>query len=218
MVSAGTLGAAPTLPGASDRRAQIDIAVLASGSGTNLQALIEDPEVCPHIRVVVSDRPEAAALARARGAGIDTAIVPWSDHPDRVSFSVALADLVEESGAKGVVLAGFMRVLSADFVGRFSGRILNVHPSLLPAFPGARAVEGAIRHGVKVTGVTVHFVEEAVDSGPIVAQRAVEVLPDDTVDTLHQRIQVEEHRIYPRVVAAFVNGALSLEGRRVVWS
>jgi len=192
--------------------------VLASGSGTNLQALIEAPEVSSHIRVVVSDRPEAAALGKARDAGIETAVVPWSDHPDRASFSVALADLVEEAGAKGVVLAGFMRVLSADFVERFSGRILNIHPSLLPAFPGARAVEGALGHGVKVTGVTVHFVEEAVDTGPIVAQRAVEVLPDDTVDTLHRRIQVEEHRLYPRVVAAFVNGALTLEGRRVVWS
>lgn len=191
--------------------------MLASGSGTNLQALIEAPEVSPHIRVVVSDRPEAPALVRAREAGIEAAVIRWSDHPDRASFSVALADLVEEAGAKGVVLAGFMRVLSADFVERFSGRILNIHPSLLPAFPGARAVESALGHGVKVTGVTVHFVEEAVDSGPIVAQRAVEVLPDDTVDTLHRRIQVEEHRLYPRIVAALVSGALTLEGRRVMW-
>lgn len=198
--------------------AKIDIAVLASGSGTNLQALIDDPEIRPHIRIVVSDRSRAPALERARRAGIETAVTLWSDHPDRNNFSEALADLVEQAGAKGVVLAGFMRILSPGFVERFPGRILNVHPSLLPAFPGAAAVEAALLHGVMVTGVTVHFVEEEVDSGPIIAQRPVEVLPDDTVDSLHARIQAEEHLLYPEVVRALVNGALTLEGRRVVWS
>lgn len=192
--------------------------MLASGSGSNLQALIDDPEVRPHIRLVVSDRERAGALERARRAGIDTALVRWEDHPDRTAFSMALADLVEEAGAKGVVLAGFMRILAPGFIERFPNRILNVHPSLLPAFPGARAVDDALHHAVKVTGVTIHFVEEEVDTGPIVAQRSIPVLPDDTEASLHARIQTEEHRLYPEVVAAFVSGRLSVEGRRVVWS
>lgn len=192
--------------------------MLASGSGTNLQALIDDPVVRPHLRIVVSDRPGCGALDRARRAGVDTSVTLWSDHPDRVAFSSHLADLIEEAGAKGVVLAGFMRILSAGFVDRFPGRIVNIHPSLLPAFPGASAVESALRHGVKVTGVTVHFVEEEVDAGPIIAQRPVEVLPDDTVETLHARIQFEEHRLYPEVVRALISGTITVEGRKVVWS
>jgi phosphoribosylglycinamide formyltransferase-1 len=192
--------------------------VLASGSGTNLQALIDDELVRPHIRIVVSDRPGCGSLERAGRAGIGHAVSYWSDFPDRDSFSSHLADLVEDAGAKGVVLAGFMRILSRGFVERFPGRILNVHPSLLPAFPGAAAVESALRHGVTVTGVTVHFVEEEVDAGPIVAQRPVKVMPDDTVETLHARIQAEEHRLYPQVVRALISGALTVDGRKVVWS
>lgn len=126
---------------------------------------------------------------------------------------MALADIVESSGAKGVVLAGFMRILAPSFVERFPNRILNIHPSLLPAFPGAHAVEHALEHGVKVTGVTVHLVDEGVDSGPIVAQAPVPVNPGDTVETLHARIQVEEHRVYPEVVAALVEGRLNVLGR-----
>lgn len=192
--------------------------MLASGSGTNLQALIDHPEVRPHIRLVVSDRERARALERARRAGIDIVLVEWEAHPDRTAFSSALADAVEDAGAKGVVLAGFMRILAPGFIERFPHRILNVHPSLLPAFPGAHAVEDALRHSVAVTGVTIHFVEEEVDSGPIIAQQAVPVLPDDTAASLHARIQEEEHRLYPEVVGAFVSGRLSVEGRRVVWS
>lgn len=192
--------------------------MLASGSGTNLQALIDHPEVRPHIRLVVSDRERARALERARRAGIDSVLVKWEAQSDRTAFSSALADVVEDAGAKGVVLAGFMRILAPGFIERFPHRILNVHPSLLPAFPGAHAVEDALRHSVTVTGVTIHFVEEEVDSGPIIAQRAVPVLPDDTAASLHARIQEEEHRLYPEVVGAFVSGRLSVEGRRVVWS
>jgi phosphoribosylglycinamide formyltransferase-1 len=199
------------------RRPDIDIAVLASGSGTNLQALIDSPTVRPHIALVAADNPDAAAIGRAASAGIPTAVVSWSDHPDRESFSVALADTIEESGAKGVVLAGFMRILSAMFIERFRDRVLNIHPSLLPAFPGARAVEDALAHGVTVTGLTIHFVDEQVDHGPIVVQVPVDVLPEDTVASLHARIQTEEHEIYPRVVEAFVSGRLSVEGRRVDW-
>lgn len=208
----------PTLPPRLYPEARkIDIAVLASGSGTNLQALIDTPSVCQRIVAVVTDRPDALALERARHADIPTSVVPWEDHPDRDSFSAALADTVEDAGAKGVVLAGFMKILAPSFVGRFSGRILNIHPSLLPAFPGARAVESALEYGVKTTGVTVHFVDEQVDHGPIVSQVAVPVHDDDTVQTLHERIQREEHLLYPRVVEAFVSGRLAVEGRRVRW-
>lgn len=196
---------------------KIDIAVLASGSGTNLQELLDTPSVRPHVAIVVSDNPGALALKRARGAGVETAVVSWDDHPDRHSFSTALADLLEARGVKAVVLAGFMRILAPSFVNRFPHRILNLHPSLLPAFPGAHAVEKALEHGVAVTGVTVHFVDEEVDHGPIVAQVAVDVGEHDTVDTLHERIQVEEHRIYPIAVEALIEGRLSVEGRRVRW-
>jgi len=201
---------------ASVRRTHIDIAVLASGSGTNLQALIDDTTVRPHIAVVVSDKPEAGALQRARDAGIETEVVVWPEAGGRDAFSSTLADVVESRGAKGVVLAGFMRILGPSFIERFPGRILNVHPSLLPSFPGAHAVADALAHAVKVTGVTVHMVDEAVDSGPIVAQVPVAVRPDDTVDSLHARIQVEEHRIYPVVVAAMVEGRVNVSGRRAV--
>lgn len=170
-----------------------------------------------HIAIVVSDRPRARAIERARDRRIPTAVVLWEDHPDRDAFSEALADIVEDSGAKGVVLAGFMRILSPSFIHRFPDRILNIHPSLLPAFPGAHAVENALDHGVIVTGVTVHFVDEKVDHGPIVAQVPVEVETGDTIESLHARIQVEEHKIYPKVVEALVHGRLSVEGRRVRW-
>ena len=193
----------------------IDIAVLASGSGTNLQALLDNDLVRPHVSVVITDRPGAGALQRAERAGIGTAVVPWAEFADRDRFSMAVADVVEGAGAKGVVLAGFMRILSPGFVERFSERILNVHPSLLPAFPGADAVAATLEHGAKVTGVTVHLVEEGVDSGPIVAQVPVEVLSGDTVASLHARIKDEEHRLYPRIVAAFVAGRLVVDGRRV---
>lgn len=156
------------------------------------------------------------ALERAARAGIETEVVRWQDHDDRTAFSSAVAEVVSRHGGDGVVLAGFMRVLDPVFIDRFPNRILNIHPSLLPAFPGSSAVEAAINHSVKVTGVTVHFVDEKVDNGPIIAQVPVEVLDDDTVDTLHRRIQVEEHRLYPKVVEAFVAGQLEVVGRTVV--
>jgi phosphoribosylglycinamide formyltransferase 1 len=191
--------------------------VLASGSGTNLQALIDSPQIRPRLALVVSDQPGAGALTRADAAGIPTAVALFEDHPDRASFSSALADLVEDSGAKVVVLAGFMRVLAPSFLDRFPGHVVNIHPSLLPAFAGARAVEAAMAHGVRVTGVTIHFVDDKVDHGPIIAQEAVVVEEGDTVDTLHARIKEVEHRLYPPLVAALVSGELRLEGSRVVW-
>lgn len=195
----------------------IKIAVLASGSGTNLQAILDSQEQGIEPSLVVSDRPGATALDRARSAGIPTAVVDWDLFEDRDAFCAALAGVLSSSPVEALVLAGFMRILNADFVGRYTNRILNVHPSLLPAFPGAHAVEQALQHGVRVTGVTVHFVDDRVDHGPIIAQRAVPVLEDDDVGTLHARIRVEEHDLYPRVVGAFARGEIEVEGRRVVW-
>ena len=195
----------------------INIAVLASGSGTNLQALIDAPDLGGDIGLVISDRPEATALERARGAGIPITVLPWGDYGSRSEFSTAVRDEIEKAHVELVVLAGFMRVLGGELVGTFRNQILNIHPSLLPAFPGAHAVDQALEHGVKVTGVTVHFVDEEVDHGPIIAQRAVPVLPDDDRDSLHARIQVEEHDLYPKVVAALARGQIAVEGRKVRW-
>lgn len=195
----------------------IKIAVLASGSGTNLQAILDSQEPGIEPSLVVSDRPGVVALDRARSAGIPTAVVDWDRFDDRDAFCRGLAGVLSSSPVEALVLAGFMRILDADFVERYPNRILNVHPSLLPAFPGAHAVEQALRHGVRVTGVTVHFVDDRVDHGPIIAQRAVPVHEDDDVDTLHARIQVEEHDLYPKVIGAYARGEIEVEGRRVTW-
>lgn len=167
--------------------------------------------------LLISDRADAGALRRAGAAEIPTAVVAYSEHPDREGFSIAIVEAARASGAEVLVLAGFMRVLSPVAVNAFPDRILNIHPSLLPAFPGARAVAQALAYGAKVTGVTVHFVDEEVDHGPIIAQRPVPVLDDDTVETLHERIQVEEHKLYPEVISAFARGRIEVVGREVVW-
>jgi phosphoribosylglycinamide formyltransferase-1 len=167
--------------------------------------------------LLISDRADAGALRRAEAAEISTAMVAYSEHPDREGFSIAIVEAARASGAEVLVLAGFMRVLSPVAVNAFPDRILNIHPSLLPAFPGARAVAQALAYGAKVTGVTVHFVDEEVDHGPIIAQRPVPVLDDDTVETLHERIQIEEHKLYPEVISAFARGRIEVVGREVVW-
>jgi phosphoribosylglycinamide formyltransferase-1 len=195
----------------------INIAVLASGSGTNLQALIDAPDLGAEICVVVSDRPDAAALVRAEAAGIESRVVPWGEFDSRAEATKAILGEIEQAGADGIALAGFMRVLSGELIAVYPNRVLNIHPSLLPAFPGANAVGQALDHGVKVTGVTVHFVDEKVDHGPIIAQRSVPVLPDDDLVSLHARIQVEEHDLYPRVVGAFARGEIHVDGTKVRW-
>lgn len=196
----------------------VNIAVLVSGSGTNLQALIESDDLGADIVTVISDRPGVAAVERAEAVGIPTIVLDYSEYPDRESFSDSLADRAEEEGAEALVLAGFMRILAPVAINRFPNRILNIHPSLLPAFPGAHAVAQAIAHGVKLTGATVHFVDAEVDHGPIIAQEPVRVILGDTEETLHSRIQEVEHVLYPEVVAAFAAGRLEVAGREVIWS
>lgn len=170
------------------------IVVLASGSGTLLQALLDSP-VRPSIVAVGSDVPDCQALERASSAGVATFALPLSSFPDRPAWAASLLSSVQSFAPDWVVSAGFMRILSADFVAAFSGRILNTHPALLPSFPGAHGVRDALAYGVKVTGCTVHLVDEGVDTGPILAQRAVEVLPDDDEASLHERIKVVEREL-----------------------
>jgi len=197
----------------------LPIAVLISGSGSNLQALIDAQDVAQDyvVAVVISDRPGVRGLERAADAGISTKVVEWVDFESRSSFTRALCDVADRHGAKGLVLAGFMRILAPIAMKRFPAAIINVHPALLPAFPGAHAVENAIEYGVTLTGVTVHFVDEQVDHGPIIVQEAVRVAADDDQTSLHRRIQDVEHRLLPDAVSAFARGNLTVQGRHVRW-
>jgi phosphoribosylglycinamide formyltransferase 1 len=191
------------------------VAVLASGEGTNVQALLDDPVVRSSIVLVASDRQDAPALDRARKRGIATEFVDAAESFDREEYDRSLRKRLQDSGVDHVLLAGFMRVLTDEMVAPFERRMLNVHPSLLPAFPGARAPRDALAAGAKVTGATVHFVELELDSGPIVLQEAVAIESDDDERSLHARIQQVEHRIYPLAARALVEGRLSIEGRTV---
>jgi phosphoribosylglycinamide formyltransferase-1 len=198
----------------------VNVAVLVSGTGTNLQALLDAEargELAPaRIAIVISNRPGVLALDRARTAGKPAEVVDHKVFADRVAFEDALLAHLARAGVELVVLAGFMRVLTAHFVDRYPQAIVNTHPSLLPAFPGVDAAAQAIAHGVKLSGVTVHFVDASLDGGPIIAQTAVPVAPDDDAHALHARIQREEHRLLPRVVHQLASGLVSCKGRHVV--
>jgi phosphoribosylglycinamide formyltransferase 1 len=191
------------------------IAVLVSGSGTNLQALLDHPLCGPRIALVMSDRPGAGGLARAEARGVDTAVLEPKDFDGGDAFDRALADLLRQRGVDVVVTAGYMRLLGPAVLAAYGGRILNVHPSLLPAFPGTQAVADALAYRVKVTGVTVFVVDEGVDTGPIVLQEAIEVRDDDDWDSLEARVHEVEHRLLPEATAALVEGRLRVDGRLV---
>jgi phosphoribosylglycinamide formyltransferase-1 len=195
------------------------LGVLASGRGSNLEAILAAcarPAFPARVAVVISDRERALALEHARAAGVEALWVNPKDFSDREAFDLAL---VQELRARGVGLvchAGFMRILSPAYVRAFAGRALNIHPSLLPAFPGLHAQRQALDHGAKVSGATVHFIDEGVDTGPIVLQAAVPVEPADTEETLSARILAEEHRLYPEAIRLFAEGRLHIQGRRVM--
>jgi phosphoribosylglycinamide formyltransferase-1 len=191
------------------------VAVLASGQGTNLQALMDDAVVGPWIVLVVSDRTDAYALERARTGNVEAVFLDPAAYADRAAHDHALRELLESERIDCVALAGFMRIVGPEVVEAFRGRILNVHPALLPSFPGAHAVADALEWGVKVTGVTVHLVDEEVDHGPIVAQEPVAVRTDDDWDSLESRIHRAEHRLLPAAVRALVEGRVKVEGRMV---
>jgi phosphoribosylglycinamide formyltransferase-1 len=192
--------------------ADFRIAVLASGSGTNLQAILDQlhgKEV--EVAGVVSDKPEARALERAAAAGVDTAAFPGSDFASREARDGAIASWLEERDIQLIVLAGYMQLLSPPFIARFPNRIVNVHPALLPAFPGLDAVGQALEYGVRVTGVTVHFVDEGVDSGPVILQEAVPVPADRDRRTLEQAIHATEHRLYPEAIRLIAAGLVHVD-------
>ena len=193
------------------------LGVLISGRGSNLQSIIDSiaaGDVDASIALVVSDRADAAGLKRARDAGIETVHLNPRDHADRDAYDRAIAALLRSREVTLVCLAGYMRLVHQPLLDAFPQRILNIHPSLLPAFPGLDAQRQALAHGVQVTGATVHLVTSELDGGPIVLQASVPVLPDDTVDTLSARVLVQEHRIYPEAIRIVLDGRWKVEGRR----
>ena len=196
------------------------LSVLISGRGSNLQAIIQairGGRLRARIAVVVSNRADAPGLSLARAAGIETRVLPHGDYPSRDAFDAALADAIRSFDAKMVCLAGFMRRLGPAFCAAFPNAILNVHPALLPAFPGAHAQRQAFEHGVKVSGVTVHFVTPELDAGPIVMQAPVPVLDGDTAEALAARILTVEHEIYPQAIQRVLDGGWKIDGRRVTF-
>lgn len=193
------------------------LGVLISGRGSNLQALIDaiaQQRLHARIRVVISNRPGAAGLLRAGAAGIETLVLNHREFPSRDEFDAAVAEALQARGVQLVCLAGFMRLIGTPLLTAYPNAILNIHPSLLPAFPGVDAQAQALAHGVKVSGVTVHLVTGELDGGPIVAQTAVPVREDDSVETLAARILEEEHKTYPAAVATVLAGGWTIEGRR----
>jgi phosphoribosylglycinamide formyltransferase-1 len=192
---------------------QFRVAVLASGTGTNLQAIIDRLHGREGIEVVAvgSDKPGAMALERARVAGIETATFPADEYPERDDRDAAIAAWLGAREVDLVVLAGYMQLLARAFVARFRGRVINVHPALLPSFPGLDAVGQALAHGVRVTGVTVHVVDEGIDSGPIILQRPIEVPPDRDRDELEERIHEVEHELLPEAIRLFAEGAVRVD-------
>ncbi|MFI5374421.1 MAG: phosphoribosylglycinamide formyltransferase [Candidatus Rokuibacteriota bacterium] len=194
------------------------VGVLASGRGSNFRALAEaaaSGRIPASVVVLVTDRAGAPALAVAREHRIEAVVVDPRQHPSREAHEKAVIGVLDERRVGLVCLAGYMRLLSAGFVAHFAGRLLNIHPSLLPAFPGLHPHRQALAHGVRVSGATVHFVDEGVDTGPVVLQATVPVEPEDTEESLAARILVEEHRIYPEAVRLFAEGRLEIRGRRV---
>jgi len=189
------------------------VAVLVSGSGTNLQALLDDPAIRPHIALVLSDRPGVLALQRATDADVEALVIEPTG--DRAELSNAVADALTQRGIDVIVSAGYMRVLGAPVTERWRHRWLNVHPALLPSFPGMHGVRDALAYRVTITGVTVHFVDEGIDSGPIVLQETVEIRDNDDWDSLEPRIHEVEHRLLPRAVRALLQDRLLVEGRHV---
>jgi phosphoribosylglycinamide formyltransferase-1 len=193
------------------------IAVLISGRGSNLQSIIDaiaGRHLGATIAIVISNRSNAPGLVRAREAGIDAVYLNPRDYASRDAYENAIVELLKARDVTLVCLAGFMRLIGAPLIDAFPNRILNIHPSLLPAFPGLEAQRQALEHGVRVTGATVHVVTAELDSGPIVRQSAVPVLDDDTVETLSARILVEEHRIFPDAIGLVLDGGWTIEGRR----
>jgi phosphoribosylglycinamide formyltransferase-1 len=197
---------------------KVTLGVLVSGSGSNLQAIIDNIEasqLSAEIKVVISNEPGAYGLVRAENHHIKTMVINHRDYDSREAFDQGLVTALKENGVELVILAGFMRVITPTFLKAFHNRILNIHPALLPAFPGVHVWQEAIDYGVKFSGCTVHFVDEGTDTGPIIIQSVVPVLDDDDADSLSARILKQEHKIYSRAIQLFAQGRLEITGRRV---
>lgn len=197
----------------------LKIGVLVSGSGSNLQSIIDKIEqgrLSAQISIVICNNPQAFALERCAKHGIPTALMSHKDFPDRNDFDMKMAEILKGHGVELVVMAGFMRVLSPAFLQEFPMRVMNIHPALLPSFPGLHGQKQAFDYGVKFSGCTVHFADSGVDTGPIIIQAIVPVFDDDTEDTLAARILEQEHRIYPQAIQFFAEGKLEVKGRKVI--
>ena len=192
-----------------------NVAIFVSGSGTNLQAIIDANIESANLAVVLCNKPNAYAIERANKHDIPVEIVNHKDFENREDFEKEIISRLEKYDIKLVVLAGFMRVLTSYFVSRFKNRIINLHPALLPSFPGMHAAKQALDYGVKYTGVSVHFVDDGVDTGPIIIQSVVQVEDGDTEESLLEKIHIEEHKIFPEAVRLFCEGRLNIQGRRV---
>jgi phosphoribosylglycinamide formyltransferase-1 len=196
----------------------VNLGVLVSGSGTNLQSIIDEIEagrLDASIKVVVSNKPDAFALERARKHGIPTAVVRVRDFPRKEAFDSEVLRVLREHGVELVALAGFMRIITRVLLDAYRMKVMNIHPSLLPSFPGLEVQKAALEYGVKFSGCTVHFVDDGVDTGPVIIQAAVPVKDEDTVESLSKRILMEEHRLYPRAIRLYSEGRLEVRGRRV---
>ena len=201
-----------------EEKFMINIGVLASGRGTNLQAIIEAVEegiIEGEISIVVSDNPDAFALKRAEQHNIETRYIDFKSFKNGEDYDKRVVECLKEKEVELVVLAGYMRIISPYFIRAYKNKIMNIHPALLPSFPGLHAQKQAVKHGVKVSGCTVHFVDEGVDSGPIILQKAVEVSDDDTEESLAEKILKEEHQVYPRAIQLFSQVRLIIKGRKV---
>ncbi|HVJ17498.1 MAG TPA: phosphoribosylglycinamide formyltransferase [Polyangiaceae bacterium] len=194
----------------------ITLGVLVSGNGTNLQAILDAiaaGRIDARVGLVISNKPGVKALERAARAGVPSVVISHREHPSREAFDAELVRALREAGVEWVALAGFMRIVTPVFLDAFAGRIVNVHPALLPSFPGVNAQRQALEHGVKITGCTVHFVELGVDAGPIIAQRAVPVLPGDDEASLSERIHAAEHELFVEVLADIASGKVKPAGQ-----
>lgn len=196
----------------------MNIAVFASGRGSNFGAIIraaKKGKIKARLSLLVCDNPGAGAIGRAKRAGIKVALVKREDFSNKQEFEAKIMEYLKESNIDLIVLAGFMRLLSPAFVGQYKGRILNIHPALLPSFKGTQGVKDALDYGAKVAGVTVHFVDEKMDHGPIILQRAVKIEEEDSLASLEAKVHKIEHQIYPEAIRLFAEGKLRFEARRV---
>ena len=206
------------LPHENNKDKNMNIAVFASGRGTNFSAIlraIKNGSLKVNLALLVCDQPGAGVLSRARRGKVKIALIKRSDYPDKAEFERKIIDLLRDNKIDIVVMAGFMRVLSPDFVKEYKNRIVNIHPALLPSFKGVEGIKDAFSYGVKVTGVTVHIVDEEMDHGPIILQEPVKITEDDTLESLEAKVHKAEHKLYPKAISLLAEGRLKFEGRKV---